>query len=64
MTEKHTSRYGDPLIDEVREIRARLWAEAGEDLDRAAAELRRVEDRYRDRVRRPAPRDAGDRRTA
>ncbi len=64
MTEKHEPRHVDPLIDEVREIRARLWAEAGEDLDRAAAEMRRVEERYRDRVRLPRPRETPDRRTA
>lgn len=64
MTEKQQPHHTDPLIDEVREIRARLWAQDGEDLDRAAAELRRIEHRYRDRVRTPPPRNSNDRRTA
>lgn len=34
---------GDPLIDEVREARARMWRESGENLDALAEGLRQID---------------------
>jgi len=53
MTGKEPTPPRDPLIDEIREIRSRLWSDCGEDLDRVAEQLREVEERYKDRVKPP-----------
>lgn len=56
----------DPLIDEVRAIRTKLWDDCGHDFDRVAEQLREIQRRYAKRIR-PVPepdRRKGDRRSA
>ncbi|HRQ73868.1 MAG TPA: hypothetical protein PLU35_12655 [Phycisphaerales bacterium] len=46
MTESKSEQrrtYEDPLIDELRAIRERLWRESGENLAIVAEQLRRIE---------------------
>ena len=45
----------DPLIDEVRAIRAAISAEHGDDLNRLCEHLRDIQRRYADRVVRRSP---------
>ena len=53
----------DPLIDDIRAIRARLWEQAGHDLKRVAEEHRRIAEQLRDRIVRK-PGDDPQKRTA
>jgi len=50
MTETQADRYepiGDPLIDEVREIRWQISKQFDHDLDRLAEHLRKVQREYK-----------------
>lgn len=40
----------DPLIDEIREIRARLWEEADHDFKRVAEEHQRIAEELHGRI--------------
>ncbi len=54
---KREDRLADPLIDEVRERRRRLFAEHGSDLQRLCEAIRRLEDEHPEKVGHPRERE-------
>lgn len=61
------SRHGypaDPLIDEVRAIRAKIWRSYGNDLERGIADLRKLEKRPGVKLVRLAPKRVPRKRKA
>lgn len=55
----------DPLIDDIRAIRERLWRESGESIANVAEELRKIERQHVDRlVRHVTDRSGSERRSA
>jgi hypothetical protein len=43
----------DPIIEEIHQIRQKLWQEAGENLDVYLERIKRIEEQYKDRLVRP-----------
>lgn len=54
----------DPLIDEVRDIRQKLWARFDNDIDKVVEYLRRLQDQHRDRVVNRAGTETNERKSA
>jgi hypothetical protein len=40
----------DPIVEEIRETRRRIWEECNEDLDQLIARLKRGESMHKDRL--------------
>ncbi len=56
MSDSKGARTPDPLIDEVREVRRKLSEQSDNDVEKLCERLREVEEQYRSRIVRPAPR--------
>ncbi|MEW6252079.1 MAG: hypothetical protein AB1716_15680 [Planctomycetota bacterium] len=50
MNRKDADPVNDPIVAEVHRLRARMWADCGEDLDRLIDFLRAGEAEHRDRI--------------
>ena len=40
----------DPIVEEIHQVRQKLWHEAGENLDVYLEHLKRIEEQYKDRL--------------
>ena len=56
MSDSKGARTPDPLIDEVREVRRKLYEQSDNDVEKLCERLREIEEQYRSRIVRPAPR--------
>ena len=65
MTNRNHERREDPLIDELRAIRERLWRESGKNLVTVVEQFREIERQNPSRLVRRAPEPApSERRSA
>ncbi len=54
----------DPLVDDIRAIRSRVWDECGRDMEALLRRLQAVQERHGDRLLPPPPGEPADHRAA